>query len=125
MELKDKKNKITHSLIKDIHKNITKDTLEKDTDIGEYRTEANEIVNSQIKVIFTPPNDINEMNKMLDKLLKFINSKNEIDEIYKAIAFHFLFAYNHPFIDCNGRTIRVLFAYFLKNFGYELFYYLR
>jgi len=124
MELKDKKNKITHSLIKNIHKNITKDTLEKDTDVGEYRTEANEIVNSQMKVIFTPPSDINEMNKMLDKLLEFINSKNGVDEIYKAIAFHFLFAYIHPFIDGNGRTIRVLFAYLLKNFGYELFYYI-
>jgi len=124
IELKDKKDKISHNLIKNIHKIITKDTLEKDTDVGEYRTEANEIVNSQMKVIFTPPSDIKEMNKMLDELLEFINSKNKIDEIYKAIAFHFLFAYIHPFIDGNGRTIRVLFAYLLKNLGYELFYYI-
>ena len=124
IELKDKKDKISHNLIKNIHKIITKDTLEKDTDVGEYRTEANEIVNSQMKVIFTPPSDIKEMNKMLDELLEFISSKNKIDEIYKAIAFHFLFAYIHPFIDGNGRTIRVLFAYLLKNLGYELFYYI-
>ena len=93
----------------------------------EYRKEVNEIVDSKQKIIFTPPTNIDTMHKMLDELLEFLvpdDLKKPIDNIYKSIAFHFLFAYIHPFIDGNGRTVRVLFTYILKYFGYDMFYYI-
>ena len=96
-------------------------------DSGEYRKEPNEIVDAYQKVIFTPPSNIDVMNKMLDKLLEFLEPddfKKPIDNIYSSIAFHFLFAYIHPFIDGNGRTVRILFTYLLKHYGYDMFYYI-
>jgi Fic family protein len=126
IELKEKNELINHQLIKKIHKITTDRTLEYETDSGEYRIEPNQIVNSQQKIIFTPPANIDIMNKMLDELIEFITPddfKKPIDNIYKSIVFHFLFAYIHPFIDGNGRTVRILFTYLLKYYGYDMFYY--
>lgn len=127
MELREKNQLINHDLIKNLHKITTDKTLEFETDSGVYRDEANEIVDAEQKVIFTPPANIDTINKMLDELLEFLEPddlKKPIDNIYRAIAFHFLFAYIHPFIDGNGRTVRILFTYLLKYFGYDMFYYI-
>jgi len=126
-ELRDIDELVSHELIKKIHKITTDKTLEYEKDSGEYRKEPNEIVDAYQKVIFTPPSNIDVMNKMLDKLLEFLEPddfKKPIDNIYSSIAFHFLFAYIHPFIDGNGRTVRILFTYLLKHYGYDMFYYI-
>jgi len=127
MELREKNQLLNHELIQNLHKITTDNTLENKTDSGVYRQEANEIVDANQKVIFTPPSNINTMNKMLDALLEFLEPddlKKPLDNIYKVIAFHFLFAYIHPFIDGNGRTVRILFTYLFKYFGYDMFYYI-
>lgn len=127
LELENRKDEITHQLIHSIHKLTVEDTLEDDYHIGVYRTEPNEIINQNGKVIFSPIADIQKMNKMLDGLLIFLKEdefSKPIDKIFKAIAFHFLFAYIHPFDDGNGRTVRILFTYLLKYYGYDMFYYI-
>ncbi len=126
-ELEHKKDEISHSLIHFIHKITTENTLEDDYNIGTYRTEPNEIINSYGKTIFTPIANIETMNKMLDDVLEFLKDDElgkPIEKIYKAIAFHFLFAYIHPYDDGNGRTVRILFTYLLKLYGYDMFYYI-
>ena len=123
LELENKKEKLDHFLIKKIHSIITKDLL-KIEDVGEYRRESNVIINHLGKVIFRPPKDIKFMNAMLDEFLNFLEFHEEFNGIYKAITFHFIFAYIHPFIDGNGRTVRVLFNYLLKSYGYDMFYYI-
>ncbi len=127
MELREKNDFPNHNLIKNLHKITTDKTLEYESHSGEYRKEANEIVDSNQKVIFVPPANIDTMNKMLDSLLQSLEPddlKKPIDNIYKSIIFHFLFAYIHPFIDGNGRTVRILFTYLLKYYGYDMFYYI-
>ncbi len=127
MNLREENQLLNHDLIKNLHKITTNKTLEFENDSGEYRTEPNEIVDSMQKVIFTPPANIDTMKKMLDELLIFLEQddlKKPIDNIYKSIAFHFIFAYIHPFIDGNGRTVRILFTYLLKYYGYDMFYYI-
>lgn len=127
MELRNNKQFINHELIKNLHKITTNKTLEYESDAGKYRNEPNEIVDDKQKIIFTPPSNIDVMHKMLDELLCFLEPdefKKPLDNIYKSIAFHFLFAYIHPFIDGNGRTVRVLFTYLLKYYGYDMFYYI-
>ncbi len=121
------KNSISHEIIKDIHKITVENTLEDDYNIGSYRTEPNEIINSSGKVIFTSVADITKMNRMLDELLEFLKEDEfakPLESIYKLIAFHFLFAFIHPFDDGNGRTVRILFTYLLKLYGYDMFYYI-
>lgn len=127
LELEDKKDEITTKFIHFIHKTTTENTLDDDYNIGCYRTEPNEIINSSGKIIFSPIANIETMNMMLDKLLEFLKDdefSKPIEKIYKAIAFHFLFAFIHPFDDGNGRTIRILFTYLLKLYGYDMFYYI-
>ncbi len=125
--LEDKKDKISHEIIKKIHNITVEDTLEDDYLIGEYRTEPNEIINSNGKVIFSPIANIDKMNLMIDELITFLQDdefSKPIENIYKSIAFHFLFAFIHPFDDGNGRSVRILFTYLLKLYGYDMFYYI-
>ena len=127
LELEDKKEEITNDLIFKIHKITVGDTLEDDYNIGCYRTEPNEIINQNGKVIFSPIANIEKMNLMMNSLLEFLKDdefSRPLEKIYKAIAFHFLFAYIHPFDDGNGRTVRILFTYLLKFYGYDMFYYI-
>lgn len=127
LELENKKEDISHTLIHLIHKITTENTLEDDYKTGCYRTEPNEIINANGKIIFSPIANIEKMNKMLDELLKFLGDdefSKPVDKVFKAIAFHFLFAYIHPFDDGNGRTVRILFSYLLKHYGYDMFYYI-
>ena len=78
------------------------DTLEDDYNIGCYRTEPNEIINQNGKVIFSPIANIEKMNLMMNSLLEFLKDdefSRPLEKIYKAIAFHFLFAYDLDSID--------------------------
>jgi len=127
LELDDLNDEITNELIQKIHKITVENTLDDDYNIGRYRTEPNEIINSNGKVIFSPIANINKMKQMINKLLIFLKDdefSKPIENIYKAISFHFLFAFIHPFDDGNGRTVRILFAYLLKLYGYDMFYYI-
>jgi len=127
IELENKKDELSNELIYLIHKITVEDTLDDDYNIGCYRTEPNEIINQSGKVIFTPVSNIITMNKMIDTLIEFLKDdefSKPMEKIYKAIAFHFLFAFIHPFDDGNGRTVRILFTYLLKNYGYDMFYYI-
>jgi len=127
IELENKKDKVSHEIIKQIHRITVENTLEDDYIIGDYRNEPNFIENSNGKVIFTPIANIDKMNLMLNELLSFLQDdefSKPIDNIYKSIGFHFLFAFIHPFDDGNGRTVRILFTYLLKHYGYDMFYYI-
>jgi Fic family protein len=127
LALKDKTELLTHDLIWQTHKATVEDSLDEGYAVGSYRTEPNEIINSSGKVIFSPIANIDAMNQMLDELIHFLHDDEfakPIENIYKAIAFHFLFAYIHPFDDGNGRTVRILFSYLLKIYGYDMFYYI-
>jgi Fic family protein len=127
LALKDKTELLTHDLIWQTHKATVEDSLDEGYAVGSYRTEPNEIINSSGKVIFSPIANIGAMNQMLDELIHFLHDDEfakPIENIYKAIAFHFLFAYIHPFDVGNGRTVRILFSYLLKIYGYDMFYYI-
>lgn len=127
IELEDVKENITNDLIFKIHKITVENTLDKDYNIGKYRIEPNEIINQSGKIIFQPVANIDKMNLMISELLEFLKDdefSRPIEKIYKSVAFHFLFAYIHPFDDGNGRTVRILFTYLLKYYGYDMFYYI-
>ncbi len=120
-QYKNKNGKISKDLICDIHKIISQNNMEKDYLIGKYRTQANEIANNNQKTIHTPPHP-EIMEKMMFSLVEFINH-NDKDTFYKIISFHFLFGFIHPFDDGNGRVVRILFSYLLKNNIGDVLYY--
>ena len=61
-------------------------------------------------VIYTPPQDINEVNDQMDNLEKFINDPDicGLDPLVKMAIIHHQFESIHPFGDGNGRTGRIV-----------------
>ena len=62
------------------------------------------------ETIYTPPQDITEINKLMANLEKFINDPSmcDCDPIIKMAIIHYQFESIHPFYDGNGRTGRII-----------------
>ncbi len=62
------------------------------------------------EVVYTPPQDYNEIITLLDNLEKYYNTPDfhDIDSLIKMPIIHYQFESIHPFYDGNGRTGRLL-----------------
>ena len=62
------------------------------------------------EIIYTPPQHPEEINRLMDNLLKFINDDelSDLDPLVKMAVIHHQFESIHPFDDGNGRTGRIL-----------------
>jgi Fic family protein len=64
------------------------------------------------------------MSKMCDFANRGDDSEPFIHPVIRAILLHFWLAYDHPFVDGNGRTARILFFWLMRTRGYWLAEYL-
>lgn len=71
------------------------------------------------EVVFTPPQDRNEILELLSNLELYINddSFHSLDSLIKMPIIHFQFESIHPFYDGNGRTGRLLNILYLIKQG--------
>ena len=60
------------------------------------------------EVIYTPPQDYNEILSLMTNLEDYINSSNDIDNLVNMAIIHYQFESIHPFYDGNGRTGRII-----------------
>jgi len=62
------------------------------------------------EVIYTPPQDPEEIKVLMTNLEKFINDKksSDFDPLVKMAIIHYQFESIHPFYDGNGRTGRII-----------------
>lgn len=117
---------LTKELVFELHAIVTKGTLEAEDGAGRFRR-ADENVrvvdNADDEVVHTPP-PAATLPQRMTALCKFANgtSKDEpfIHPVVRAILVHFWLAYDHPFVDGNGRTARTLFYWSMLNQGYWL-----
>ena len=67
------------------------------------------------KVIYTPPQDYQDIKDLMTNLEKFINddSQSDFDPIVKMAIIHYQFESIHPFYDGNGRTGRIINVLYL------------
>lgn len=65
---------------------------------------------------YIPP-EHKEINGLLDKLVKYVNSTDDHPLIIAAVV-HYELVTIHPFEDGNGRTARLLSGYILDLYGY-------
>lgn len=121
---------LDRDLLFEIQASMTHDALDDPTGAGRFRTpdEAVRIVDSRDgQVVFTPP-PAEQLSDRIDRLLAFANEPvseaNFIHPLVKAAILHFWLAYEHPFIDGNGRTARAMFYWWMLKSGYWLFEYL-
>ena len=115
---------LSADLIQRIHGTITFDTLESPESsfrrpgdgIGVYDEATNRLLHQ------APP-----AAEIPDRLVRLCNFANEtptgpfLHPVIKAIIMHFWFAYDHPFVDGNGRTARALFYWSMLVQEYWLF----
>lgn len=118
-----KEDKLTPQLILEVHKLISKNTLDENKDEGKFRS-ANDVyvvdhVNSEI--VHTPPS-YKEIEPLIASLCDFFNKDNEpfVHPIIKGCIIHFMIGWIHPFVDGNGRTARALFYWYMLQKGYWL-----
>jgi len=62
------------------------------------------------EIIYTPPQDPEEIKDLMTNLEKFINDKEstDFDPLVKMSIIHYQFESIHPFYDGNGRTGRII-----------------
>jgi Fic family protein len=116
-----KNNFITEKDILNIHRMVTKNTLDNLADCGIYRNRYVVVGNRFTgEVFFRPPQNL-EVPGLVKNLLEWINSKEskEFDPIIEAGVVHYEFVRIHPFVDGNGRTARVLAALILYLRGFD------
>ena len=120
-----KDQKLTPKLLYQIHKLVTEKTLPNPDAAGRLRN-ADEpcVVASDTGKIYHDPPPAHELEDRLKRMCDFANSKGSsyfIHPVTRAIILHFWLAYDHPFVDGNGRTARALFYWSMLNSGYWLF----
>lgn len=69
------------------------------------------------EVVFTPPQDQHEIQRLLDNLETYINFEefHQIDSLIKMPIIHYQFESIHPFYDGNGRTGRIVNMLYLVH----------
>lgn len=62
------------------------------------------------EIIYTPPQDVDEINSLMSNLERFINDGSicDYDPLLKMAIIHYQFESIHPFYDGNGRTGRII-----------------
>ncbi len=116
---------MTPGLIRELHGILVEHTLDDATQAGVLRRETDDIRVIDVRdgtTMHIPPN-ATQLAERLDALCSFANGKQSelfIHPVIRAIILHFMLAYDHPFMDGNGRTARALFYWSLLNQGYWL-----
>lgn len=117
---------LSKELIFEMHRMITEHTLDNQEVAGRFRKE-NELIIVEDSVtgntLHEPPSAI-ELDQRLNVMCDFANGKTPtqfIHPVIRAIILHFWLAYDHPFVDGNGRCARALFYWLMLRHGYWLF----
>lgn len=116
------KNKITEKNILDSHKKLTTGTLEDENDCGKYRKKYVVVGNRLTgEIYFKPPVNL-AVPDLVKDLIDWINSPTakEFDPVLEAGISHYELVRIHPFVDGNGRTVRVLASLILYRRGFDI-----
>ena len=119
---------LTPELILECHRIVTEGTLDRPEMSGEFRDNNEVFVGDDYGEVFHEPPDFKELPRRVQKLCTFANAVEDEDAPYihpitRAIIVHFILAYDHPFIDGNGRTARALFYWSALRAGYWMMEY--
>lgn len=120
-----KKDTLSPAMVFDIHKLVTDKTLDDPTAAGRLRRpDEIRVVGDDFGAVFHEPPPAAELESRLQAMCDFANAKTPaffVHPAIRAIILHFWLAYDHPFVDGNGRTARALFYWAMLHEGYWLF----
>lgn len=123
--------RLTPETICELHRVLTAGTLDDPEAAGrlqlpgEPRIEVTDRGREQTLHIPPPAEELPDRMRLL---CAFANGDAADDSfvhpVVRAILVHFWLAYDHPFVDGNGRTARILFFWSMRSSGYRLAEYL-
>ncbi len=120
-----KKDELTPEMVFAIHRLVTEKTLQDATAAGRFRrADEMRVVGDDFGEIFHSPPPAEELSVRLQAMCDFANGRTPeffVHPAVRAIILHFWLAYDHPFVDGNGRTARALFYWGMLHAGYWLF----
>lgn len=120
-----KKKPLTPEVLFDLHHILTQGTLNDPTAAGRFRREdENVYVTDAFENVLHVPPPASELSQRMRAMCDFANEDANsvpfIHPVIRAILLHFWLAYDHPFIDGNGRAARALFYWSMAHQGYWL-----
>lgn len=124
---------LTPAIIIELQRILTHDTLDDASAAGRFRRPDERVVvvdkrdNEELHI----PPDATELQERIKQLCSFANQQDDLlpntlylHPVVRSILLHFWLAYDHPFVDGNGRTARALFYWSMAHRGYWLCEYL-
>ncbi len=123
-----KKCPLTKELILEIHRLVTEQTLDDPSAAGRFRraderVDVIPVVGDRFEVVHVPPQSV-QLEQRMAAMCDFANAASGgafIHPVVRSIILHFWLAYDHPFVDGNGRTARALFYWSMLHHDYWLF----
>lgn len=117
--------RLTPALICEFHRIVTEGTLDDPVGCGRLQLPGDHRVvveDAYGEVMHVPPS-AEELPARLERLCEFANGNSGtgyLPPVVRAILVHFMLAYDHPFVDGNGRTARLLFYWSMLSQDYWL-----
>lgn len=120
---------LTPAMVMEIHRIVTEGTLGNPEASGQFRTKDDKVhvVDATGSNILHTPPSAEELDGRLNAICSFANEEEHkyfLHPVIKAVLLHFMLAYDHPFVDGNGRTARALFYWSMARQSYWIMEYL-
>jgi Fic family protein len=117
---------LTPDLVIDLQRMVGDQALDKPDAAGRLRRadEPIDIADEIEGTVFHVPPSAEELPARLEAMCRFANSETPeyfVHPVVRAVMLHFWLAYDHPFVDGNGRTARALFYWAMLRNGFWLF----
>ncbi len=117
---------LTPELVFELHRRVTEGTLDGPAAAGRFRRadENIRVIDEIDGTVFHDPPAAAELPARIAAMCEFANGRTPgffLHPVIRGILLHFWLAYDHPFVDGNGRTARALFYWLMLHQGLELF----
>jgi Fic family protein len=119
-----KRERLTPSRVLELQAILTEGTLDDAEEVGRFRrADERIVVEDEFGTELHVPPPAEQLEARLALLCDFANGGGThefMHPVVRAILVHFWLAYDHPFVDGNGRTARALFYWVMAREGYWL-----
>lgn len=117
---------LTTELVFELHRTVTDGTLRSPDAGGRFRRDDEPVtvehdITGEVFHYPPPAADLPERMRQMCDFANDTTGKPFVHPVLRAILLHFWLAYDHPFVDGNGRTARALFYWLMLHHGYWLF----
>jgi Fic family protein len=116
---------LTKALVFEVHRMVTDQTLNDASSAGRFRrVDEPIIVGDEYGEVLHQPPRADELEERMAAMCNFANAeilREFVHPAIRSILLHFWLAYDHPFVDGNGRTARALFYWSMLRHGFWLF----